>query len=87
MISEEIKALFDQLQEREDMKFLEAASDEQIKNFEKEHEVSFPAKYREWLLLCDGGELYLPAGVQFSALLTIPLLMLPIVTPTVIFMW
>ena len=74
MISEEMKNLFEQLKEKEKMHFLEAATDEQVSEFEKQHELSLPAKYKEWLLLCDGGELYLPAGVQFYGVANKPVI-------------
>ena len=47
------------------MKFNEGATEEQIAEFEKEHEIVLPLKYKEWLSFSDGGELFLPAGVQF----------------------
>ena len=74
MISEEMKNLFEQLKEKEKMHFLEAATDEQVSEFEKQHELSLPDKYKEWLLLCDGGELYLPAGVQFYGVANKPVI-------------
>lgn len=47
------------------MVFLEGATEEQITQFEKDHEIELPEKYKEWLQYSDGGELFLPAGVQF----------------------
>ena len=47
------------------MSFLESASDDQITEFEKDNNISLPIKYKEWLRFSDGGELFLPAGVQF----------------------
>ena len=46
------------------MRFIEAATEEQISQFEKENQIQFPSKYKEWLLFSDGGEIFLPAGVQ-----------------------
>ena len=34
------------------------------RNFEKEHSVKLPTKFKEWLLFSDGEELFLPAGIQ-----------------------
>lgn len=65
MISEKMKTIINQLKEKEKMNFLEAATEEQIAAFEKGHEITFPVKYKEWLEFSDGGELYLPAGIQF----------------------
>ncbi len=65
MISEELKAIIDKLKEQGKMIFLEGATEEQITQFEKGHEIELPEKYKEWLQYSDGGELFLPAGVQF----------------------
>lgn len=65
MISEELKAIIDKLNEQGKMIFLEGATEEQITQFEKNHEIELPEKYKEWLQYSDGGELFLPAGVQF----------------------
>ena len=46
------------------MYFLEGATKEQIDQFEKDNNITLPEKYKEWLLFCDGGEFFLPAGVQ-----------------------
>lgn len=64
MTSDEFKALIDKLSEQGKMRFLEAASEEQISQFEKEKKIVLPVKYKEWLQNSDGGDLYLPAGVQ-----------------------
>ena len=44
--------------------FLPAATIEQIAEFEKENHVCLPQQYKEWLMFSDGGELFLPAGIQ-----------------------
>ena len=46
------------------MNFLEETTEEKISEFEKEHSAKLPEKYKEWLLFSDGGELFLPAGIQ-----------------------
>ena len=46
------------------MNFLAGATENQIEEFEKKHSLKLPLKYREWLLFSDGGEFFLPAGVQ-----------------------
>ena len=45
--------------------FLEGASEEQILEFENNSGVVLPNKYKEWLRFSDGGECFLPDGVQF----------------------
>lgn len=64
MISNELKVIVDKLNEQGKMNFLAATTEEKISEFEKENNVKLPAKYKEWLLFSDGGELFLPAGVQ-----------------------
>lgn len=64
MISEEMNALEKALIAREDMRFPEAATETDISSFEKNNDTALPASFKEWLLLHDGGEFYLPGGVQ-----------------------
>lgn len=64
MISEKMKALIDKYGQMGKMRFFEGASEEQIAAFEKEHGIVLPLKYKEWLQYSDGGELFLPAGIQ-----------------------
>jgi len=64
MISEELKVIVDKFKEQGKMNFLEATTEEKISEFEKEHSVKLPEKYKEWLLFSDGGEFFLPAGIQ-----------------------
>lgn len=64
-MTEELRKIIDQLQAQGKMHFLEAATEQQIASFEKEHDIKLPVKYREWLLFSDGGEFFLPGGVQF----------------------
>lgn len=65
MISDELNDIIGQLKEKGTMIFLDGAKDEQIAKFEKDHEIVLPEKYKEWLQYSDGGELFLPAGIQF----------------------
>lgn len=65
MISDELERVIEKLRKQGNMYFQEGATNEQIESFEEEHSVSLPSKYKEWLLFSDGGECFLPAGVQF----------------------
>lgn len=65
MVSDELKDIIEQLTGNGKMVFLEGATDEQITKFEKGHEIALPEKYKNWLRHSDGGELFLPAGIQF----------------------
>ena len=64
MVSETLQKIVDKFKEQGKMNFIEAATEDQISMFEKEHAFQLPSKYKEWLLFCDGGELFLPAGLQ-----------------------
>lgn len=74
MISEELKTIIDKLNEQGKMRFFEGATDEQISLFEKEKRVVLPSKYKEWLLFSDGGEFFLPAGVQLYGVARKPII-------------
>lgn len=65
MISEEIKKILDKFLQLGNISLVEATTDTTINLFEKENNINFPQEYREWLLVSDGGELFLPAGIQF----------------------
>lgn len=64
MISEELKMIIDKLNIQGKMVFLEATTEDKITTFEREKNVALPSKYKEWLQLSDGGEFFLPAGIQ-----------------------
>lgn len=79
MASEELKAIIDTLnnqgqQTESKMNFFEAATEEQISEFEKNNNLTLPSMFREWLLFSDGGECFLPAGVQFYGVAHKPLI-------------
>lgn len=64
MISNELQQIVDRFKEQGKMAFREAATQESIYTFEKENGITLPVKYKEWLLFSDGGEFFLPAGIQ-----------------------
>ena len=74
MISEELKLIVDKFNEQGKMDFLKETTEEKISEFEKEHSVKLPSKYKEWLLFSDGGELFLPAGIQLYGIEQRPLI-------------
>lgn len=49
MISEELQKIIDLFNEQGKMRYLEAASEEQITSFEEEHKVQLPSKYKEFV--------------------------------------
>ncbi|MCX4307046.1 MAG: SMI1/KNR4 family protein [Acetatifactor sp.] len=74
MISDELNKAIDQIKDQGKIRFLEAATEEQIARFEKDNNIQIPARYKEWLQYSDGGELYLPAGVQLYGVAHKPLI-------------
>lgn len=65
MILDKTKKIFERISTQGEMRFLDGATEEQILSFESKNKITFPVQYREWLKYSDGGELFLPAGVQF----------------------
>lgn len=74
MISDDLKQVIGQIKEQGKTRFLEAATEEQIAMFEKENDIKLSTQYKEWLQYSDGGELYLPAGVQLYGVAHKPLI-------------
>lgn len=74
MLSDVLKSIIDLLNKQGKMSFLDAATEEQILHFEKESGIQLPLKYKEWLHFSDGGECFLPAGVQFFGVAHKPLI-------------
>lgn len=64
MISKELSAIIEQIKPQGKMRFLGGATEFQIVEYEAKNNIKFPLRYREWLLFSDGGEFFLPAGVQ-----------------------
>ncbi len=51
-------------EQNEGMHFPDGAKEEDITEFEKKHNIKLPTKLREWLMYADGGNFFLPAGLQ-----------------------
>ena len=64
MISDELKNIIEKISQQGKMSFPEGATAEQISSFEKEYNIQLPKNFKEWLTLSDGGEFFLPAGIQ-----------------------
>ena len=73
-MTDELKEIIKDLKRQGEMRFLEAATEEQITEFEKKNSIQFPKRYKEWLLFSDGGELFLPGGVQLYGVAHKPLM-------------
>lgn len=64
MISDELKNILEKINMQGKMCFLEGATKKQISDFENENGIVLPVQYKEWLEYSNGGEFFLPAGVQ-----------------------
>lgn len=64
MVSEELKNIVTRINEQGKMYFLEGATQGQVIAFERDNGIVLPKQYKEWLEYSDGGEFFLPAGVQ-----------------------
>ena len=74
MISDRLKKIIETFESKGTMSFLDPATEKQISAFEKKNGFTFPEEYREWLTFSDGGELFLPAGMQFYGVAHMPLI-------------
>lgn len=74
MISEELQTIIDTISAQGEMYFLDSATEDQIADYEKKFDIKLPIKYKEWLLFSDGGECFLPAGVQFYGIAHKPII-------------
>lgn len=74
MLSDELNNIVGQLNTQGEMNFFAGATEELIKLFEKKHEIKLPLKFKEWLLFSDGGEFFLPAGIQLYGVAHKPLI-------------
>ena len=64
MALNELSSITNHLKSKGEMSFLPAATEAQVSEFEAKQSVNLPLKYKEWLLFSDGGECFLPAGIQ-----------------------
>lgn len=64
MVSEELRTIIENISKQGKMSFLEATTEDITVAFEKENGITLPVRYKEWLQLSDGGEFFLPAGIQ-----------------------
>ena len=74
MASEELQEIVETLKGQGKMHFLPSVTEDQITMFEKTNDVTLPKQYREWLQCSDGGNCFLPAGVQFYGVAHKPLI-------------
>lgn len=74
MILKEMKQLADKLNRQGKMYFLDGATNEQLAAFEEKYNIALPQKLKEWFRFSDGGEFFLPAGIQLYGVAHKPLI-------------
>jgi len=70
----ELSIIINRLEKKGKVSFVPKATEDQISEFETKNNITLPLKYKEWLLFSDGGELFLPAGIQLYGVLHNPLI-------------
>lgn len=70
----ELSNVINKLKARGEMSFVPKATEAQINEFEISNGVALPTAYKEWLLFSDGGECFLPAGIQLYGVVHKPLI-------------
>lgn len=73
-LSAELENIVKELRSQGKMFFLEGATEEQLNTFESKNNVNLPTKYKQWLSFSDGGECFLPAGIQLYGVAHKPLI-------------
>lgn len=69
-----LSTIITKLQEQGKMNFMPKASEVLIRAFEVRNGITLPTVFKEWLLFSDGGDLFLPAGVQLYGVAHKPLI-------------
>ncbi len=74
MIKDDMKEIIEKLNTQGTMKFFDAAKQEQITEFEENNCIKLPSLYKDWLMHSDGGDLFLPSGLQLYGVAHKPLI-------------
>ena len=70
----EVEKLVNLLNEQGKMVFKSPVLSQEIEEFEIKNAIKFPKKFCNWLKFSDGGEFFLPAGVQIYGIKNPPLI-------------
>ena len=73
-IAEDLKSVVSKLKEQGKSVFIDGATKKQIEAFEAKNNISLPAELKKWLCFSDGGDLFLPAGIQLHGVTHNPLI-------------
>ncbi len=74
MDSKKLAMIVDQISKKSKTRFLDGATEAQISDFEAKNGIKLPSAYKQWLQFSDGGECYLPGGIQFHGVAHKPLI-------------
>lgn len=74
MSQADLKTIVKDFEKKGKNSLLEPTTEAKIELFEKENQITLPSKYKEWLQISDGGEFFLPAGVQLYGIEHKPLI-------------
>ncbi len=70
----ELNNIINKLNSAGTMMFFEGASERDILEFERSNNIKLPSELKEWYLYSDGGEFFLPAGLQLYGIKHKPIL-------------
>lgn len=73
-MSNEADAVAGLLTPQGQMRFVEPATETAVEAFESEHGIQLPSQLKQWLLVSDGGDFFLPAGFQLRGVTHLPLI-------------
>lgn len=73
-MSSELEAVVDLLKSQGKISFVKPATNTQIEVFEAKHQFQLPSQLKQWLLISDGGDFFLPAGFQLRGVSNLPLI-------------
>ena len=73
-LGNELNNIVASIKSRGKTNFVNAATEEQIATFESIYNINLPLKLKTWLEFSDGGELFLPAGIQLYGVAHKPLI-------------
>ena len=76
MNNSRLKNIIDNFNIKGKMRYIEGVTPKQVIDFEKTNGVKLPQQYKDWLEYSDGGDLFLPAGIQLYGVAHKPLIII-----------
>ena len=69
-----LESIVNKLKNTGEMSFFNGVNEKDILNFEQVNSIKLPSELRKWYLYSDGGEFFLPAGLQLYGILHKPVI-------------